>query len=153
MYVEIIYHTAQQTQVFVSRFTEGEVFRSGCCYHRGAGKVFYFRPGHETLPTYHNKEVQRVIANGVRWAAPTSPSRRPGSTRTVTPGPAATLPGPAAPSCGGADACTRVGRTTAPFTYRPSPSSSTTLARPPPLACYRTRGVRWTAWAPPSGRR
>ncbi len=57
--------------VFVSWFAGGEVFRSGLCYTRGAGKIFYFRPGHETHPTYHNKEIQRVIANGVRWAAPT----------------------------------------------------------------------------------
>jgi len=56
--------------VFISWFTGGEVFRSGCCFYRGAGKIFYFRPGHETFPTYHNPEVQRVIANAVRWAAP-----------------------------------------------------------------------------------
>jgi trehalose utilization protein len=55
----------------VSWFTGGEIFRSGACYRRGKGKVFYFRPGHETLPTYHNVEIQRVIFNGVRWAAPT----------------------------------------------------------------------------------
>lgn len=54
--------------VFVSWFTGGEVFRSGCCWYRGSGKVFYFRPGHETYPTYHQKEVQQVIINGVRWA-------------------------------------------------------------------------------------
>ncbi len=59
-----------ETLVFVSWFTGGEVFRSGCCYTRGAGKIFYFRPGHETLPTYYHPEVRRVIANGVRWAAP-----------------------------------------------------------------------------------
>lgn len=57
--------------VFVSWFSGGEVFRSGACWRRGAGRVFYFRPGHETYPTYHNPEIQRVIANGVRWAAPT----------------------------------------------------------------------------------
>lgn len=57
--------------VFVSWFTGGEVFRSGCCYHRGMGKVFYFRPGHETYPTYYNENVKRVIANAVEWAAPT----------------------------------------------------------------------------------
>ncbi|MGI9050123.1 MAG: ThuA domain-containing protein [Rubrobacteraceae bacterium] len=57
--------------VFVSWFSGGEVFRSGLCYRRGRGKIFYFRPGHETLPTYHNPQVQRVIANAVRWAAPT----------------------------------------------------------------------------------
>jgi trehalose utilization protein len=56
--------------IFVSWFTGGEVFRSGCCFYRGAGRIFYFRPGHETYPTYHNAEVQHIIANGVRWAAP-----------------------------------------------------------------------------------
>jgi trehalose utilization protein len=56
--------------VFVSWFTGGEVFRSGCCFQRGQGKIFYFRPGHETYPTYHNPEVQRVIRNAIHWAAP-----------------------------------------------------------------------------------
>lgn len=56
--------------VFVSWFTGGEIFRSGCCYHRGSGKIFYFRPGHETFPTYYNTDVLNVIANGVRWTAP-----------------------------------------------------------------------------------
>ncbi|HPA06699.1 MAG TPA: ThuA domain-containing protein [Candidatus Hydrogenedentes bacterium] len=56
--------------VFISWFEGGEVFRSGCCWHRGLGKVFYFRPGHETLPIYHNETVLRVIYNGIRWAAP-----------------------------------------------------------------------------------
>jgi trehalose utilization protein len=55
--------------VFVSWFEGGEVFRSGCTYYRGNGKVFYFRPGHETYPTYYHKEVLHIIANGVRWAA------------------------------------------------------------------------------------
>ncbi len=57
--------------VFVSWFAGGEVFRSGCAYYRGQGKVFYFRPGHETFPIYHQKEVRQVLANAVRWAAPT----------------------------------------------------------------------------------
>ena len=56
--------------VFVSWFKGGEVFRSGCCYYRGRGKVFYFRPGHETYPTYYQKEVRQVIANAVKWCAP-----------------------------------------------------------------------------------
>ncbi len=60
-----------ETLIFVSWFSGGEIFRSGCCYTRGRGKIFYFRPGHETLPTYHHPEVQRVITNAVRWAAPT----------------------------------------------------------------------------------
>lgn len=54
--------------VFVSWFQGGEVFRSGLTYRRGAGNVFYFRPGHETYPTYHNENVKAVIANAVRWA-------------------------------------------------------------------------------------
>ena len=58
--------------VFVSWFPGGEVFRSGCCYHRGRGKVFYFRPGHETFPTFYQAEVRHVIGNAVRWAAPTA---------------------------------------------------------------------------------
>ena len=56
--------------VMISWFTGGEVFRSGCCFFRGRGKIFYFRPGHETYPTYFNSDVRKVIANGVRWAAP-----------------------------------------------------------------------------------
>lgn len=55
--------------VFVSWFQGGEVFRSGCCFHRGRGKVFYFRPGHETHPIFHQAEVLKVMANAVRWAA------------------------------------------------------------------------------------
>ena len=59
--------------VLISWFQGGEVFRSGCCFYRGAGRVFYFRPGHETYPTYHQSQIQRVIENAVRWAAPTEP--------------------------------------------------------------------------------
>lgn len=56
--------------IFTSWFEGGEVFRSGCTYSRGSGKVFYFRPGHETYPTYHNAQIQRVITNAVKWAQP-----------------------------------------------------------------------------------
>ena len=56
--------------VMVSWFTGGEVFRSGCCYTRGLGKIFYFRPGHESYPTYFNQQIRLVIANAARWAAP-----------------------------------------------------------------------------------
>lgn len=48
----------------------GETFRSGCCYNRGYGKVFYFQPGHETFPTFHNPAVQTIIKNAVHWANP-----------------------------------------------------------------------------------
>lgn len=57
--------------IFISWFEGGEVFRSGCTFRRGKGKIFYFRPGHETFPIYHNANVRRVLANAVRWAAPT----------------------------------------------------------------------------------
>jgi trehalose utilization protein len=64
--------------VLISWFQGGEVFRAGCCFRRGAGRIFYFRPGHETYPTYHQPLIQRVIENAVRWAAPveTSPPKR-----------------------------------------------------------------------------
>jgi trehalose utilization protein len=54
--------------VFVSWFQGGEVFRSGLTWKRGAGNVFYFRPGHETYPTYHDANVQTVLRNAVKWA-------------------------------------------------------------------------------------
>ena len=57
--------------IFVSWFQGGEVFRTGCCWNRGHGRIFYFRPGHETYPTYHNQDVIRVIANAAKWAHPT----------------------------------------------------------------------------------
>jgi trehalose utilization protein len=70
MYGEHFDIPAPEELVFVSWFEGGEVFRSGCTYTRGNGKIFYFRPGHETYPTYHNKDIQKVITNGVAWAAP-----------------------------------------------------------------------------------
>ena len=70
MYGERFDIPAPDTLIFLSWFQGGEVFRSGCCYQRGLGKIFYFRPGHETYPTYYQKEVLQVIANAVRWAAP-----------------------------------------------------------------------------------
>ncbi len=54
--------------ILISWFEGGEVFRSGCTWRRGAGKIFYFRPGHEMFPIYSREEVQRIICNGVRWA-------------------------------------------------------------------------------------
>jgi trehalose utilization protein len=69
MYGERFDIPAPDTLVFISWFAGGEVFRSGCCYNRGRGKVFYFRPGHETFPIFYNKDIQRVITNAVRWAA------------------------------------------------------------------------------------
>lgn len=68
MYGERFEIPAPDELVFISWFEGGEVFRSGCCYKRGLGNIFYFRPGHETFPVYHQPEVLQVITNGVRWA-------------------------------------------------------------------------------------
>ncbi len=54
--------------VFVSWAPGGEVFRAGCCWNRGLGRVFYFQPGHETYPIYYDANIQKVITNAVRWA-------------------------------------------------------------------------------------
>lgn len=70
MYGERFDVPAPDELVFVSWFEGGEIFRSGCCWTRGRGRIFYFRPGHETFPTYFNPEILKVIYNGVRWAAP-----------------------------------------------------------------------------------
>ena len=75
MYGEHFDIPAPDQLVMVSWFEGGEVFRSGCTYSRGNGKVFYFRPGHETYPTYYNKDVQKVIVNAVKWAAPANRER------------------------------------------------------------------------------
>lgn len=63
--------------LLISTFSGGECFRSGLTWQRGAGKVFYFRPGHETYPTYYDANVLRVISNGVRWAAPADGGKVP----------------------------------------------------------------------------
>jgi trehalose utilization protein len=63
--------------VLINWYAGGEVFRGGCCYYRGQGKVFYFSPGHETFPIYYQKEVRQVIANAVKWAAPTNGPKIP----------------------------------------------------------------------------
>ncbi len=61
--------------IFVSSFTGGEVFRSGCTWRRGHGKIFYFSPGDQDFPVYHHKDVRKVIANGVAWARTVRPER------------------------------------------------------------------------------
>ena len=70
MYGEPFQVPAPDETVFVSWFEGGEVFRSGLCYKRGNGKIFYFRPGHESYPVYYNKDVQKVIKNSIHWVCP-----------------------------------------------------------------------------------
>lgn len=59
-----------QEVIFIGWFNGGEVFRSGCTWVKGHGRVFYFQPGHETNPSFRNEHVQRIIKNGVKWACP-----------------------------------------------------------------------------------
>lgn len=68
MYGEVFDVPDPEELIFISWFEGGEVFRSGCTWRRGRGRIFYFRPGHETFPIYYNADVQQVIKNGVRWA-------------------------------------------------------------------------------------
>lgn len=62
--------------VFISNFAGGEVFRSGCVFHRGAGRIFYFSPGDQEYPVYHQPDVQQVLTNAVQWVA--NPDRSQG---------------------------------------------------------------------------
>lgn len=55
--------------IFISWFEGGDVFRSGATWRRGQGKIFYFRPGHETYPIYYQKEIQQILINSIHWAA------------------------------------------------------------------------------------
>ena len=70
MYGEHFDIPAPDELVFVSSFAGGEVFRAGCCFRRGAGRIFYFSPGDQDYPIYHQPPIRRVIANAVAWAAP-----------------------------------------------------------------------------------
>jgi trehalose utilization protein len=74
MYGEFFDIPTPDELVFVSSFSGGEVFRSGCCFTRGNGRVFYFSPGHETFAVYDQPEVRQVIANAVTWAYNPRPS-------------------------------------------------------------------------------
>jgi len=75
MYGEFFDIPAPDELVFLSSFSGGEVFRSGCTFKRGFGKIFFFSPGDQDYPVYHHKDVRRVIANGVEWARTERPER------------------------------------------------------------------------------
>ena len=70
LYSEPFYIPQPDALVFGSWFEDGNIFRSGACFLRGAGKIFYFQPGHETCKSFYNPYVQRIIKNAVHWAAP-----------------------------------------------------------------------------------
>jgi trehalose utilization protein len=75
MYGEFFDIPVPDELIFLSTFSGGEVFRSGCTFRRGFGKIFYFSPGDQDYPVYFHKEVRRVIANGVAWAKTERPER------------------------------------------------------------------------------
>lgn len=68
MYGEPFEIPVPEELVFISWYAGGDVLRSGCCYHRGAGKIFYFAPGHEEYPIYYQKEIRKILRNGAEWA-------------------------------------------------------------------------------------
>lgn len=78
MYGELFDIPAPDELVFISSFTGGEVFRSGVTFSRGYGRIFYFSPGDQEYPVYHQPEIRQVLANAVRWAAqPDTPRAAP----------------------------------------------------------------------------
>lgn len=70
MYREYFDIPQPEELVFIGWFSSGEVFRSGVCYRRGRGRIFYFQPGHETYPTFYNANIQKILVNAVKWACP-----------------------------------------------------------------------------------
>ena len=75
MYGETFDIPAPDELIFISSFTGGEVFRSGCTFRRGHGKIFFFPPGDQDYPVYYHPDVRKVIANGVAWARSDRPER------------------------------------------------------------------------------
>lgn len=69
MYDEPFHVPKPDEVVFEERWDKGELFRSGCVWKVGKGRVFYFRPGHETFPVFKQAEPLRVMENAVRWLA------------------------------------------------------------------------------------
>ena len=90
MYGEFFHIPKPDDIVFISWFEGGEVFRSGICYQREKGKIFYFRPGHESFAVYFIPEIQKVITNAVKWAAPSKniPEITHGNAQPIVPIPA-----------------------------------------------------------------
>jgi trehalose utilization protein len=75
MYGELFDIPKPDDLVFISSFEGGEVFRSGVTFTRGRGRIFYFSPGDQEYPVYHQEQIRKVLANGVKWAAPATRKR------------------------------------------------------------------------------
>jgi len=69
MYDEPFHVPAPDEVILEERWATGEWFRSGMLWRLGKGTVFYFRPGHETYPTYQEPYPLRIVTNAVRWLA------------------------------------------------------------------------------------
>lgn len=85
MYGEHFDIPAPDELVFIGWFQGGEVFRSGVTYTRGKGRVFYFQPGHESNPSYHNPDVRKILINAANWAAPAATIGKPAECPCVAP--------------------------------------------------------------------
>jgi trehalose utilization protein len=85
MYGEPFGIPAPEELIFISWFEGGEIVRSGATFRRGLGRIFYFRPGHETFPTYFDPKIRRVLANACRWAAPDNAIGEPPQNRRTDP--------------------------------------------------------------------
>ena len=77
MYNEPFHVPEPDIVVFEERWPTGEWFRSGCIWNLGDGKIFYFRPGHETFPVYKQEIPLRIVENAVRWLGAPGDSRHP----------------------------------------------------------------------------
>ncbi len=86
MYGEFFDIPVPDELVFISSFGGGEVFRSGCTWTRGHGRIFFFSPGDQEYPVYFHPDVRRVIANGVEWAVTSRPDRAPPQLSRFYPG-------------------------------------------------------------------
>ena len=75
MYDEPFHVPTPDAVIFEEKWDKGEHFRSGCVWTVGHGRVFYFRPGHETFPVYLQVEPLRVLENAVRWLATPPPAK------------------------------------------------------------------------------
>lgn len=67
MYDEPFHVPAPDQVVFEEHWDAGEHFRTGMVWKLGRGKVFYFRPGHETYPVYFEPYPLKILDNAVRW--------------------------------------------------------------------------------------
>ncbi len=74
MYGERFDIPAPEALLALAWYPSGEVFRAACTFTRG-GKILYFQPGHETLPSYQNEHVQTILRNAAHWAARSSSVR------------------------------------------------------------------------------